>query len=194
MPDYRRAYQPGGTFFFTLVTNHRRPLFNDSANVERLRTALREVRQQWPFEPVAGVVLPDHLHFIWTLPPGESDYSKRIGRMKVLFTKSLIGTKWEVIAAAAGGSRRRHNESEVWQRRFWEHVIKDECDFAHHFDYLHYNPVKHALCDCPHQWPASSFRHWVRRDVYDPDWCCSCSRSSQIAPPYPREVDRTVGE
>ena len=74
MPDYRRAYRPGGTFFFTLVTNHRRPLFGDPANVERLRAAVREVRAAWPFEPVAGVVLLDHLHFIWTLPPEDNEY------------------------------------------------------------------------------------------------------------------------
>ena len=195
MPDYRRAYQPGGTFFFTLVTNYRRPLFEDPQNVERLRAAVRAVRDDWSFEPVAGVVLPDHLHTIWTLPPGDNDYSKRIGRMKVLFTRALAGTAWEdVVAAPAGASsRRRHAESGVWQRRFWEHVICDDADYEHHFDYLHYNPVKHGLCACPHLREASSFAHWARRNVYDRQWCCSCSGAA-VQLPYPHELDRTVGE
>jgi putative transposase len=194
MPEYRRAYRPGGTFFFTIVTQERRPLFRDPANVERLRAAIREVRRDWPFDPVAGVVLLDHLHFIWTLPPDDSDYSKRIGRIKVLFTRSLAGTEWENLGLARGDSRRRHAESDVWQRRFWEHVIRDERDYENHFNYLHYNPVKHELCTCPHLWEASSFAHWVQRDVYEPDWCCCCSHGGPIRLPYPEELDQTVGE
>jgi putative transposase len=200
MPEYRRAYVPGGTFFFTLVVNQRRPIFRDPANVERLRAAMRAVQSEWPFDPVAGVVLLDHLHLIWTLCDGDSDYSKRIGRIKALFTRSLAGTTWDRLSSSAAGSRRRHHESDVWQRRFWEHVIRDPRDFENHLNYLHYNPVKHGLCTCPHAWPASSFRHWVNRKAYEPDWCCSCARaaapstSAAIPLPYPEELDATVGE
>jgi putative transposase len=192
MPDYRRAYQPGGTFFFTLVTQHRRPIFRDPPNVERLRAAIREVRRTWPFQATAGVVLPDHLHFMWRLPTGDSDFSKRIGRMKALFTQSMGGGDRN--GASPNGSRLRHRESDLWQRRFWEHVIRDEDDFQRHFDYLHYNPVKHGLCTCPHEWQPSSFHHWVERKVYEPNWCCSCSRSTPVPPPYASVIEKTVGE
>ncbi len=195
MPEYRRVYQSGGTFFFTLVTQGRREIFRDAGNVQRLRQAVREVKEQWPFEVVAGVVLPDHLHFMWTLPEGDADYSKRIGRMKVLFTRSLRGTVWEDLADGSDReSRRRHGESDVWQRRFWEHTIGDERDYENHFHYLHFNPVKHRLCDCPHVWEASSFEHWVRLNVYESQWCCCCGSGGKVRVPYPEELDRTVGE
>jgi putative transposase len=196
MPEYRRAYQPGGTFFFTLVTHDRQPLFSDRANVERLRAAVREVRDMWPFESVAGVVLFDHLHFMWTLPPGDSEYSKRIGRMKVLFTRSLADTPWSdlTVSSTHAASRHRQGESGVWQRRFWEHVIRDADDYEHHFNYLHYNPVKHGLCGCPHDWTASSFAYWVERKVYDPSWCCRCASGTRIQFPYPDGLGLTFGE
>ena len=194
MPEYRRLYVPGGTYFFTLVTQDRRKLFEDPENVERLRAAVRQVRAQWPFDLVAGVVLLDHLHFIWTLPTNDSDYSKRIGRIKVLFTRSLIGTRWEALAGVSRvRSRERHHESEVWQRRFWEHTIEDERDYENHFHYLHFNPVKHELCACPHLWEASTFEHWVQQSVYDHNWCCCCEGGA-IKRPYPTELERTVGE
>ena len=201
MPEYRRAYRPGGTFFFTLVTYNRRPLFEDPANVERLRTAMRAVREQWPFEPVAGVVMFDHAHLIWTLPTDDADYSKRIGRMKALFTKSLVG--WAPPTDSADGgqcppytgkSRRRHREADVWQRRFWEHLIRDETDYENHFNYLHYNPVKHGLCACPHGWPASSFGRWAKQRMYEPDWCCKCKSGKSVIVPYPANMDGSVGE
>lgn len=195
MPEYRRVYRPGGTYFFTIVTHARRRLFADSANVDRLRDALRATREQWPFKALAGVVLPDHMHFVWALPAGDADYSKRIGRMKALFTKSLTGTRWDALSRgdSANESRRQHGEREVWQRRFWEHTIRDVTDLEHHVDYLHYNPVKHGLCACPHAWPASSFSRWVVRKVYDSNWCCSCT-GSKVKAPYPATLDDTVGE
>jgi putative transposase len=194
MPDYRRAYEPGGTFFFTLVTNDRRPIFRAPENVDRLRAAMREVRADWPFNPLAGVVLFDHIHLIWTLPPGDTAYSRRIGRVKALFTRSLSGTSWDHLTRTTGRSRLRHRESDVGQRRFWEHVIRDRRDYENHLNYLHYNPVKHALCACPHAWPASSFAHCVEQKLYEPDWCCSCSQYGPVKLPYPDELDLTVGE
>jgi putative transposase len=202
MPEYRRVYRPGGTYFFSIVTYQRRQLFADLANVERLRAAVRAVMGERPFDFEAGVILPDHGHFLWTLPPGDSDYSTRIGRMKVLFTKSL--REAGVIADARGGavgdahptavggahptSRDRHREADVWQRRFWEHTIRDEQDYENHLNYIHFNPVKHGLVNCPHLWAASSFEHWVERKVYDREWCCACD-GRRVIVPYSEEFD-----
>jgi putative transposase len=172
MPNYRRVYVPGGTYFLTLVTYCRRPLFKEPSNINTLRSAIAKVKAQKPFEIIAAVILPDHLHFIWQLPSDDSDYSQRISRLKVLFTRSFKtnqSSSWEISA-----SRLKHRESDVWQRRFWEHLIKDERDLQQHLDYVHYNPVKHGLVSCPHLWEYSSFSKWVRNDRYTPDWCCVC--------------------
>jgi putative transposase len=192
MPEYRRVHMPGGTYFFTVVTFDRQPLFADPANVELLRDAIRAVRTERSFDFVAGVILPDHTHFIWTLPEGDSDYSWRIGRMKVLFTRSLRESCSHT-AVAPNESRAKHGEATVWQRRFWEHTIGDERDLEHHFDYLHFNPVKHGLCACPHAWPASSFAKWVGQKVYAGDWCCAC-HGGRVIRPYPDSLDASVGE
>jgi putative transposase len=125
-----------------------------------------------PFEIPAAVVLPDHLHFIWTLPRGDDNYSKRIGRMKVEFTRALRGK--DNLPTNVSLSRKKHRESDVWQRRFWEHTIDDENEFERYFDYIHYNPVKHGLVSCPHKWTHSSFSTWVAKGVYDLAWGCCC--------------------
>jgi putative transposase len=172
MPNYRRLYVPGGTVFLTLTTFGRLPLFADAANVVRLRESVAAVKIELPFDFVAAVVLPDHLHFLWTLPPDDADYSKRIGRIKVAFTHSLRGTRG--LPEDVSLSRRRHRESNVWQRRFLEHTIRDDNDFEEHLNYMHYNPVKHGLASCPHAWPHSSFSAWVARGAYPADWACVC--------------------
>ncbi len=172
MPQYRRAYTPGGTVFLTLVTYNRDPIFANSQNIVYLRSAVAAMRSEMPFEITAAVILPDHLHFLWTLPPNDRDYSKRVGRLKVLFTRSLRGR--QALPQRVSLSRRKHRESNVWQRRFWEHTIADELDLANHFDYLHYNPVKHGLVQFPHQWQYSSFYRCVQRGIYDRDWGCRC--------------------
>jgi len=143
------------------VTYQRQPLFADGKNVQRLREAISAIKNDMPFHINAAVVLPDHIHLLWSLPPGDQQYSKRIGRMKVEFTKSLRGDNSRPLAVSQ--SRQKHRDSDVWQRRFWEHTIFDEGDFDRHFDYIHYNPVKHGLASCPHAWPASSFHHWVTK-------------------------------
>jgi putative transposase len=122
MPTYHRAYVPGGTFFLTLVTYNKLLLAN-SHNVTLLRNALAKVRQEHSCEIVAAVVLPDHVHFLWTLPPADPDFSKRLGRLKVLFTQSLRGRHMTLHDVSQ--SRLSHRESDVWQRRFWEHTISD---------------------------------------------------------------------
>ncbi|HKV12108.1 MAG TPA: transposase, partial [Thermoanaerobaculia bacterium] len=127
-----------------------------------------ECRQRWPFRIDAFVLLKDHLHALWTLPSGDTEYSKRWAWIKKEFTKAWI---------AAGGheretspSRLRRRRRGVWQRNFWEHTIRDERDFALHFDYIHYNPVKHGLVSSVRDWPFSTFHRWARLGVYHPDW------------------------
>jgi putative transposase len=191
MPDYRRYFIPGGTYFFTIVTNHRRPLFSSPTNVQRLRTALATVKSELPFEINAAVVLPDHMHFLWSLPPGDDRYSKRIGRMKVEVTRSLRDAS--VLRRITTRSRTKHRESDVWQRRFWEHAIRDEHDFDRHFDYIHYNPVKHGLVTCPHVWNATSFQYWAQKGVYEPYWGCNCM-GRYSAPQDFSDIADTVGE
>jgi putative transposase len=191
MPDYRRAYLPGGTFFLTLVTYHRQRLFAEPENVSRLRTAVAKTKIERPFDIVAAVVLPDHIHFLWTLPPDDCDYSGRVSRLKVLFTRSLRG--YRSLPQNISASRRKHRESDVWQRRFWERNVRDEKDLAQHLDYIHYNPVKHGLVSCPHLWTASSFQRWVEGERYRVDWGCVCGGRQAQVPDF-EEIATRVGE
>jgi putative transposase len=184
MADYRRAFRPGGTFFFTIVTFERRPIFSEASNVERLRAAISAVMREQPFEFIAGVVLPDHAHYLWTLPSNDGDFSKRIGRMKSLFTKSQpVGC---TPPAVLSPSHLKHRDAGVWQRRFWEHTIRDEDDFNEHLNYIHYNPVKHGLARCPHESKFSSFRKWVNLGMYEPDWQCTCAGNLTRPPTFDR--------
>lgn len=180
MPNYRRAYVPGGTFFVTIVTYQRRPLFTDPANIALLRRILANVRKEFPFTFPAAVVLPNHMHFLWSLPPGDSAYSQRIGLVKLRFTQAWpgMGAAEECVSA----SRHKHRERDVWQRRFWEHTIRDEEDYERHVEYIHYNPIKHGLVACPHQWPYSSFERFVEKGIYPREWGCACSG---VVPSFP---------
>jgi putative transposase len=168
MPDYRRAHVPGGTFFFTLVTEHRAPILMDPEARRILRHALVRCRFRWPFRVEAVVLLPDHMHTIWSLPHGDSDYSTRWAWVKKEFTKSWLGAGGAEAATSASCQRNRRRG--VWQRRFWEHCIEDEGDLERHCDYIHYNPVKHGLVRAPIEWPYSSFHRFVRLGVYPPEW------------------------
>ncbi|MFV8835997.1 REP-associated tyrosine transposase [Aquisalimonas sp. APHAB1-3] len=165
MSRYCRTRVPGGTYFFTVVTHDRLPLFTSDANVQRLRTALRRTHQAHPFRIDAMVVLPDHLHALWTLPADDADYPRRWKILKALFTQSQPDLPGEY-ARRAGGAP-------VWQRRYREHLIRDETDFRRHRDYIHYNPVKHGLVAHPGAWPHSSFHRAVERGWYPPDWGAS---------------------
>lgn len=168
MPRYRRYFVPGGTYFFTVVTLRRRDLFNTSENRSLLGKAMRECQSEWPFEVNAIVVLPDHLHAIWTLPRGDDRYSMRWSMIKRGFTHAFLrstGVEWRVTSGSANERRRG-----VWQRRFWEHTVRDEDDFERCMDYIHFNPVKHGLTSAPKDWTASSFHRWVKEGVYDINW------------------------
>lgn len=170
MADYRRYFVPGGTYFFTVVTRRRMPLFSNPRAQTLLGEKTRDCQKKWPFTINAIVLLPDHFHAIWSLPPGDADYPKRWGWLKKEFTKEwLAGGGVEVWVSPA---RRRRRERGVWQPRCWEHLVKDEHDFDRHFDYLHYNPVKHGYVNCPGDWPHSSFHRWVKKGVYESNWGC----------------------
>jgi putative transposase len=193
MPEYRRFFRPGGTFFFTLVTHERRPILRGDERVAMFRESLRTVQSERPFEIAAAVILPDHAHFIWTLPEGDISYPSRIGRLKILFTQSLRRTHSSASGSNLSISADRHRESGNWQRRYWEHVIRDERDFEHHLHYIHYNPVKHGYVSCRHDWPYSSFATWTRRNVYGHDWLCVCEQKKVELPNFD-EIARFVGE
>lgn len=166
MPEYRRACIKGGTFFFTVVTNGCYPIFNDKLAVDLLRTSFKRVMVAHPFDLDAIVVLPDHLHCIWILPEGDSDFSTRWRLIKSDFTRGYLS----VSAGEISDSRRMKKERGIWQRRFWEHTIRDEADLNTHRDYIHYNPVKHGLADSPADWEHSSFKAFVSRGLYPKDW------------------------
>ena len=138
MPNYRRMYVPGGTYFFTIVTYQRQPIFANPENISLLRKAITTIKIEMPFTIIGAVILPDHLHFIWQLPPEDSAYSKRIGKMKVLFSQSLPKKSNQENSI----SRIKHRESNIWQRRFWEHTIKNEADLENYLNYIHYNRCK----------------------------------------------------
>jgi putative transposase len=167
MADYRRYFVAGGTYFFTVVTNRRAPILRDPLARTILRSALRDCQARWPFRIDAIVLLPDHLHALWTLPAGDTAYSRRIGWIKKEFTKGWL--RHDRLSTPISASRCVRRERGIWQRRFWEHMIRNECDFTCHLDYVHYNPVKHGLVPAPRDWPYSSFRRWVKLGVYSLD-------------------------
>ncbi|MEH2622137.1 putative transposase [Bradyrhizobium sp. AZCC 1719] len=169
MVNYRRNFVPGGTFFFTVTLADR----CSKVLVERvdlLRDALRVARQERPFVIDAVVILPDHLHAILTLPSGDSDFSGRWRRIKGHFSSAFIDTSPQL-------RRRPNGDLALWQRRFWEHTIRDENDFARHVDYIHYNPVKHGLVQRVRDWPYSSFHRFVRAGILPDDWAGDADQS-----------------
>ena len=166
MRNYLRAFTPGGTFFFT-VTLADRSKTHLTDHAGELRESIRKVRDRHPFHIDAIVILPDHLHAIWTLPPGDVDYPTRWALIKAGFSRSL--PKVERISASRVGK----GERGIWQRRYWEHQIRDETDYARHVDYIHYNPVKHGYAQTPLDWPYSSLHRFVREGVIPSHWGAS---------------------
>lgn len=156
MADYRRLYVPGGWYFFTVVTHQRRPYLTEPA-WPHLKLAFRSAAMRMPFRIPAIVVLPDHLHCIWSLPAGDADHSRR----------------WQFIKASFARRLQRQDgcvSARVWEARYWEHWLRDETDFRRHLDYIHYNPVKHGHALRPADWRFSSFARYVERGIYPPDW------------------------
>jgi len=158
---YRRVYTPGAHYFFTVVTEQRNPLL--IKHIDRLRHAFRKVIHTHPFELEAICVLPDHLHTMWKMPSDDENYSLRWNLIKRNFSSGID-------LASTSDSKTRKREKGVWQRRFWEHQIRDERDWRNHVDYIHYNPVKHGLVERVGDWPHSSFHRFVRRGWYEENW------------------------
>mgnify|MGYP006287006385 CR=1 FL=1 len=156
MSDYRRYRVPGCTWFFTVVTAHRRTWLRHAWARATLGGVMREVRTESPFETVAIVILPDHLHAIWRLPGDDDDFAGRWRRIKQRTTLRL---------------RRDFDlRGRLWQPRFWEHRIRDQADLHRHIEYIHYNPVKHGLVAAASEWQASTFHRYVAEGVHSLDW------------------------
>jgi putative transposase len=163
MPDYRRNRVPGGTYFFTVnLENRRSDLL--VREIETLRASIRAVRLTTPFHTDAWVVLPDHMHCIWTLPEDDTDYSGRWRAIKKRFSKALPNVELKRPEFSAREGRG------IWQKRFWEHTIRDERDYSAHMDYVHFNPVKHGLVAHPAAWPYSTFQKCAALGLYDAAW------------------------
>ncbi len=163
---YHRSQAKGATFFFTVVTYNRRAILCKQPHVELLREAFRSVVMAHPFTIDAFVLLPDHLHCIWTLPEHDDDFSNRWRQIKSYFTKRCL---FEFKDGRTAADQKR-GERTVWQRRFWEHQIRNDADYIKHVEYIHYNPVKHRLVKSPKAWPHSSFHKFVKTGVYHDDW------------------------
>jgi len=191
MPVYTRAFVPGGTFFFTLVTERRRPVLIRPEVRAALRRAVQMVKARYPFRLDAVVLLPDHLHAIWTLPKDDGDFSTR---WRLIKSYTTHGLSQEMVATGAlSPSRCQKGERSLWQRRFWEHTVRDEPELWALCDYIHYNPVKHGHASCPHAWPWSSFSRFVKERRYALDWQCACLAGVRKSFDT-RNMDEVVGE
>lgn len=168
VPFYRRAFVPGGTYFFTLVTEQRNRIFEFELARKILSSKIRDCQAKWPFTIDAIVLLPDHLHAILTLPPDDDRYPTRLGWIKKEFTKEwMMQGGLECPRSKSRISNRRRG---VWQRKYWEHVIADESDYENHVDYLHYNPVKHGYVADPALWQFSSIHRFIEEGLIPKGW------------------------
>ncbi len=154
---FRRYYVPNSLIFITNVVHLREPVFAQPANMELLRSVLHNVKELHPFQMLAYVFLPDHFHIL-IRPTGSSNFSKIMQSLKTNFSKQYSGQ----MGIPPG--------IKLWQKRFHDHVIRDESDLQRHMDYIHYNPVKHGLVSRPEDWPYSSFGEWKKRDAYPERW------------------------
>ena len=169
MVRYRRNFIPNGTYFFTVtLTDRQSTVLMDQ--IDALRSAFRATRLARPFATDAIVILPDHLHAILNLPMDDADFSGRWRSIKGLFSSALI-------EAGLHSRRRPNGDLALWQRRFWEHTIRDEQDFARHIDYIHFNPVKHGLTQRVCDWPYSSFHRYVQEGLLPVDWAGDAGES-----------------
>jgi len=158
MSNYHRLYSKGGIYFFTLVTSERKPLLCEAKALSRLKTAFHYSIKKYPFRIRGLVILPDHIHCIWQLPKDDHDFSIRWNMIKRYFSIGM------------NGDTNHRREKNIWQRRFWEHLIRDEEDFQRCLDYIHYNPVKHGYVNRPCDWTFSTFKNNVKKGFYEMDW------------------------
>lgn len=165
MKNYRRNRQAGATYFLTLCLNDRRSsLLTDYIN--ELRQAYRKTQLKMPFINEAIVILPDHIHALWTMPDNDDNYPDRVRLFKSYFSRQLP----QSVKQTKHSSRIDRKETSIWQRRYWEHTIRDESDFGNHMDYIHYNPVKHGYASNPQDWQYSTLRKLIEESIYPSDW------------------------
>jgi len=164
MPNYRRMHHAGGCYFFTVNLLNRHPNDLLVQHIDTLRDAVRCVQHKWPFKIHGWVVLPDHFHCLIQLPEADSDYSLRLRKIKTRFSVALPRVE------SRSANRQKRGERGIWQRRFWEHLIRNDHDYRIHMDYIHINPVKHGLVKSVEQWPYSTFHKYVSLGVYPHDW------------------------
>lgn len=176
MSRYRRSRAPGATYFFTVTTHNRRPVLLEESVRKALRHAIQSARDVAPFEIHAWVLLPEHLHCIWELPEGDADFGMRWSLIK---RKTTQASGFSGISTTQSRANRR--EGALWQRRFWEHQIRDENDFERHVDYIHFNPVKHGYVQAVKDWPFSTFHRFVKAGMYAADWGGEMSSSTSGA-------------
>ncbi len=165
MPNYIRTKAQGGTYFFTVVTTQRQPILTHPDVLAALRAAIKTTQITHPFTIEAWVVLPDHMHSIWTLPADDAQYSIRWSMIK-----RYVAKECRHLALPQTASQQKRREIAFWQRRFWEHQIRDQADYQRHMDYVHINPVKHQCVSQPKDWPYSTFHRLVKSGVYSEDW------------------------
>ncbi|OGA16295.1 MAG: hypothetical protein A3H32_14730 [Betaproteobacteria bacterium RIFCSPLOWO2_02_FULL_63_19] len=193
MATFRRVHAPGGTFFFTVVTHRRAPVLADPGLLQALREAMTRVRRELPFQMIAMVVLPDHMHCVWKLPDGDGDYPRRWSMIKRLTSQRVMraaaedavpstgSCAWRTLPSApddalpsapddARPSGLRRRESGLWQRRYWEHQIRNDADLDNHISYIHWNPVKHGYVSRPREWPYSTVHRFQRQGIIPRDW------------------------
>jgi putative transposase len=175
MSQYRRVYVPGGSYFFTINLLERRENRLLVTHIDALREAVRKTKSERPFRIDAWVVLPEHMHLMMTLPPGDKDYSNRIKAIKIRFNRAIPAIE------RRDETRTAKSERGIWQRRFWEHTIRDDRDFQKHLDYVHFNPVKHGHVKRVRDWPFSTFHEYVKNGVYPIDWADSDVDVGRIA-------------
>jgi len=168
MPNYRRVKIEGGTYFLTLVTYKREKIFLQSEARQLLLDSINHVKNIHPFYMKAFCILPDHVHLLWQMPEDDANYSTRIAEVKKRFSKHYLSDFGNLLSLNLSQAKR--GESGLWQRRFWEHYIRDEEDLYRHIDYIHYNPVKHGLVDSVRDWPSSSFFDYVQEGYYEIGW------------------------
>jgi len=160
---YRRSDIKGGTYFFTVnLAERQRTLLTDEINI--LREVINKVKKRYPFELDAMVVLPDHIHAIWTLPENDNDYPTRWMLIKSGFSRQILKDEQR------SASRKQKGERGIWQRRYWEHLIRDDNDFEQHISYIHHNPVKHGYVEKAVDWEYSSIHRYINNGIIKQDW------------------------
>ncbi len=164
--QYRRYFQPGGTYFFTVVTYSRRKIFIQEKAFDLFNESICYVQGRKPFNINAFCVCPDHIHMIWTLPENDADYPTRWRLIKSYFSHHC--KEGESLEISKSGVKKYGKQ--VWQHRYWEHFIRNEEDYSRHVEYIHFNPVKHGLASSPSLWKYSSFQDYVSQGLYPVEW------------------------